>query len=725
VKSTPKSKPLPAQSDLLALRERSRALDAAWLGTLAVALLSVAVAWFLRALDIDLSPVVWSVFAFALVHFLGASAVERLRSRMAFAVAVRALRACSVVLLAVLWHMVGGLDNPSFLLLFLVPSVASAVLAGRGEALLTATLSLAAALAVASGESAELRWYLFQLGLPLEELAGLLSRVLPARPEPFPGLSTGPAFQLTLLLVFGVTLPASVLLAERLVRQRLRLAARERGAGTGIEGEGLFQAAIREEPIPTVLVYADTAQIVEASRSFVNQMLLDTESIQGRTLFDRLAFAEPEAVRALLGKRSAELPFCAYRVGAEERVARVRSYRVHFGEETYACLSLADQNELFYLSSAFDALREGFLVIRDDREIAYFNSEARRLFPGLHFGMDAGSLLDAPERPREWWVGDGGETVHARLSGRAFEVRSLAARPPGSAEDLRLVCLRPVSPESVSSATPCRRSPMDRSHDVWRRLIAGVVLALCAGSASAQQPEASRGGSSNTLFVGTQLVSLSTGPAGGAGDVEWLHSLSSGASLKLGASSHALAGARWTYARAGATLKPGSRATLHAEADLGRGADAGRAFSYRAFRGGLAYEVIDTRLVLEAEDQLVDIHGTVGNVVKLGFTAIPWRSLSAKAAVQGTTSGNVDARCWMLRLDHQTRRFGAFAGVSAGRSRPVLLQIGVKGPSQALREVFGGASIPVGRLRVVLALDLLELGSVRRGAVLMSWRVPI
>lgn len=444
-------KPAAAQEVPAALRERSRALDAAWLAAVVAGLASLAVPWFLRALDLDLAPLLWSVFGYALFHLIAVSAAERLKGQRALRVASGAVRLASLVFLALLWHLAGGLDNPVFLIAFCVPAVAGGVLFGRGAALTTAALSVVAVGAVASLESGELRWYLNQLGLPIAGLPNL------GGAQPFPGVVTGPAFQLTLLLGFAVLLPAAALVSERAARQRAQLSRRERTAREAQEGvEALFQAALRADPTPTVIVHPASGQVVEASRSFVNQMLVERADLERRTLFELLRFSDPEAVRRLLGEHAAELGFCAYDVGSERRVACLRSHHVTYADEVYACVRVVDQNELFYLTSTFDALEQAVLVIRDERELAYFNKAAERVFPpGLHFGMNATQLLESPGQPPDWWSpGSAGEReTRGELLGRSFDVSSVSVKPAGTSATLTLVRLR-SAPESSRARTP-------------------------------------------------------------------------------------------------------------------------------------------------------------------------------------------------------------------------------------------------------------------------------
>jgi hypothetical protein len=221
-----------------------------------------------------------------------------------------------------------------------------------------------------------------------------------------------------------------------------------------------------------------------------------------------------------------------------------------------------------------------------------------------------------------------------------------------------------------------------------RALLPTLVLAVVgAGSvASAQTPDVlRRGPSTDTLFLGGQFLDLSSGPTGSAGSVEWLHAFSSERSLNAGVSSFSVAGTRWTYGRVGGTVKraASSRATVHAEGELGSGTEQRQGFGYRTFRGSFGYEAVRRRLILEVEDQYVDVHDTAGNVVKLGFTMLPSSSVVICAALHGTTSGSVDTRTLMIRAGYELHGASIFAGLSAGRSRPALVNLGTSAPRSA------------------------------------------
>src|SRR5712692_10493582 len=97
---------------LSALLERKRMLDGAWVVCLAVALGAAALPWFLSILEIDLARAAWCVCAYTIAYLVLAAATDRVSSSAGVVIAMRTMLLSSVVFLGLLWHLVGGLDNP-------------------------------------------------------------------------------------------------------------------------------------------------------------------------------------------------------------------------------------------------------------------------------------------------------------------------------------------------------------------------------------------------------------------------------------------------------------------------------------------------------------------------------------------------------------------------------------------------------------------------------------
>lgn len=155
-----------AAGEFAALRERKRLLDDAWLLTLFVILLATAVPWFLRIMELDLAPLAWSLFGFGLIYLATALTADRLQDRRSLLLILGALQAVGVLFLGFLWHYAGGLQNPMFLLVFVLPVVGGSLIS-RWQSYTSALLAAAAVAAVTFVEAPELWWYVAQMGLPV------------------------------------------------------------------------------------------------------------------------------------------------------------------------------------------------------------------------------------------------------------------------------------------------------------------------------------------------------------------------------------------------------------------------------------------------------------------------------------------------------------------------------------------------------------------------------
>jgi len=407
---------------------------------------AIGIPWFVGAIQIDGPAMFRSLFGCAVAAVVIDVVLHQLEARLSFPYALEVGHGQKILWLGVMWHLLGGIHNPMLLVMFFLPLLTTAVLLMRREALLTACVSAIVGNVVALMEAPELRWYLGQVGFPLASPLSLLSQEGLSRGTPFVGIETGPEFQFVVLLVFTSCLVGAAVISSAMTTRVLGLMERIRFAAASLdEPRELFRAALRENPIPTVLVFPDSGQIVEASRSFTNQMLLDRGTLAGRTLFDCLTFTDPQSMHSLLMRQSGELPFTGYRIGAEARTACVRCFHIRFLKTEFAVVSVQDVNELSYLMQVSDSFVDPILILRGRRDIVYFNGAARQLCPGLHFGMDAIGMLDAPNS--ELWGTDNDEpAVAATIQKRAFMMETLHVWENAGDETLKVVRLRALDP---------------------------------------------------------------------------------------------------------------------------------------------------------------------------------------------------------------------------------------------------------------------------------------
>jgi PAS domain-containing protein len=409
------------------LRDRKRALDDCWTFTLGVALLAVAVPWFLRVLPLSFAPAAWAAFGFAVLHLGGAALSDRFATPRSLLVSIGLSQGLGIVFLGVLWHLVGGLQNPMFLVAFALPVTASGMLLSAGATGASAVLSIVVAGFVAVAESPDLRLYLFELGLPVGFLNRLMPPRLPGPAWPFPGLLGQPAYLCLLLAGFAVFQASAALLSCRLAAIARRRESRLRiTAQVQEEVDSLFQEVAGSSPLPVALVFADSGRVAYANASFVKRMMLHGQEVAGRDLFALLDFQDPRALKTLFAT-GGEIPFCAYGVGPEARVARLGVQPVAHRGEGYAMVRFEDLTDVFHLHAAWEASEDALLVIGADDRLGYANRAARELFGGVSPGLWATEALAWPGWQDDWWRP--GRTTQLALEGVSYRVSATSVRP--------------------------------------------------------------------------------------------------------------------------------------------------------------------------------------------------------------------------------------------------------------------------------------------------------
>ena len=142
---------------LLALKERKRLLDDVWLLTLLVIFVAVGLPWYLRLLEIDFAPVAWSLFTYGLLYLAISFAADALRTGRSLLIVIGALQAAGVLFIGFVWHLTGSLQNPMFLLLFVIPVIAGSFILVSWQSYAAALLSVATVATVALLDAPELR----------------------------------------------------------------------------------------------------------------------------------------------------------------------------------------------------------------------------------------------------------------------------------------------------------------------------------------------------------------------------------------------------------------------------------------------------------------------------------------------------------------------------------------------------------------------------------------
>ncbi|HYH08239.1 MAG TPA: hypothetical protein VEK11_14380 [Thermoanaerobaculia bacterium] len=321
------------------LRAQTRWLARFVAGTMVLMFVAVALPWLLRMIEVELAPLAWTMTAFATIHAALVIAADHVRSRTAMLRLLYAVPLLGVACMAVLWHYGGGIGHPALAVPMVLPVLAAGALPRVRFAYDVALYSVFVVVATVMISSPDFGWYVTQLGVPGAAIGRVAGEALIVR-EPFPGATTTPAAAFLFVVTFAAVQIAAAVVATRVgtfVRRREELT--ERIETT--QPDTLPAIAAERMPIASVLVIAGTGQIVQASKHFIQRMLLHNEPVVGRELFEVIRFADAGTVRQLFDEGGA-LEECRYAVGPEERIADVRAETFEHDGVTYANVVIED-----------------------------------------------------------------------------------------------------------------------------------------------------------------------------------------------------------------------------------------------------------------------------------------------------------------------------------------------------------------------------------------------
>jgi PAS domain-containing protein len=433
--------PLPTWSD-----PRVHLLDDLWLLAIFAILFAAGLPWLVSSFDIQVGPALIGLLALAAIHVgftvLTAPAPGINRGRK---LALTLLHAVGVVVIAIMWHYVGGIHNPAFLLVFALP-VVGAIFLSRWQPYAIAILAILAVSAVALSESPELRWYASGLAPQASWLTPLLGGASGAT-EPFPGFYAPPGYFLVLLEVFAVLMVACAFAAEYLgtVYDRLHtdLAAARAEVGRGRE---LWESLIEQLPLPAMLVDCRTLQIVSESAKLVG-VSADGAPASGRKLTEAIQFTYPQIIEELVNGMGGTAQHVVIQRGGELSLTRIQVQHIPYKGRRLALVLIEEMTEAFAVRSALEVAEQAIVVVDSRDRVLAFNRPALALFAATRVGADAATLLSQPEVPPRWWEPGltGRRKMHLRISPRVFQVTSTAVALPGEQERLCVVAFLPIA----------------------------------------------------------------------------------------------------------------------------------------------------------------------------------------------------------------------------------------------------------------------------------------
>jgi PAS domain-containing protein len=441
--------PLPTWSD-----PRVHLLDDLWLVTIVAILFAAGLPWLLSSFDVRFGAALLGLLALAAVHvgFTVLTAptpgIHPWRKR-----ALSILHAAGVVVVALIWHYAGGIHDPAFLLLFMLP-VIGAIFLSRWQPYAIAIVAIVAVTAVALTESPELRWYASGLAPQAAWLTNLFGDASAAS-EPFPGFYAPPGYFLVLLQVFAILMAACAFAAEYLGSVFDRLHADHVGARAEAErAQQLWANLIEELPLPAALLDPRTLQVLSESAELV-RLSTDGAPAVGRKLTDVIPFTFPEIIEELANGTGGTAQHVALHRGGELLLAQVRAQPVPYKGRRLALILIEETMEAFALRAALDVAEQAIVVLDSQDRVLAFNRPALALFSTTRVGSDATALLAQPDAPPRWWEPGltGRRKMHMRIVPRLFQVTSTAVALPGEQERLCVIAFLPVARAESPPAT--------------------------------------------------------------------------------------------------------------------------------------------------------------------------------------------------------------------------------------------------------------------------------
>jgi len=427
-------------------------LQDTWLLTLFAVLLATALPWFVSSFDVDFASASWRLLLLGIVY-VGISAVAN-RGPAVSASRRRiliGLHSIAIVVLGLLWQRSGSLQNPVFLLAFVLPLIGAATLS-RWQPYVSAALAVLVVSVVAIGEVPELRWHVGGLQNIARWIVGSLrGEALGGIHAAFPGFYAPVGYDVVLLEVFAILMFACASAAESLGNVLERLFEHLRSARTETaNAQDLWTTLVQQLPTPALLVDAESLQVVLTSTSLAAFHSPDATLI-GQGMLDAIRFSYPERVQQLVAGEGGVAKGVVVKTADGLRLVDVRVQHVHYEGRRLALTLLEDTTLGFALAAALDTDERAALVIDTAGRIVATNKLARVLFPEIEVGSDADRILSRTDGTQRWWEPGviGRRRVHFTLASHSYVAACTAVSMPGENEGLYVVTLTLLLPAAA------------------------------------------------------------------------------------------------------------------------------------------------------------------------------------------------------------------------------------------------------------------------------------
>ena len=703
------------------LDPRAHPLGDTWLVTMFTVLLSVGLPRLASGLPIDFAGCAVGLLALAIIHVGFALAAGRmaagseLRTR-AFVV----LHALGVVTLGLVWPHAGGLQNPLYLAVFVLP-VIGAMFISRWQSYLTALLSAATVALLAAAQSPEPRP---EVPVLSAAAAWLSTTWMLSAGVRTPAAFYAPSWYYAVLPeVFAVVVLGAALVTEylRTVLDRLQAQVSMARSET-LRSQGLWSALVEELPLPAALIDADTREVLGASALAAARWRTPAGAITGRTFFEVLKFSYPEPIEALIGGPDGVVPFSILRLGEQLIATEVRVQHLAQSGRRFALVTVCDTTEAFCVRAALDAAEHAAIVVDASGSVLVINRPARAVFPEAKAGTAVSQLVADSATGAPWW--DPGlsrsRKLHLKVKRRVYRVTVNPIPLPGEEARLYVIGLMPAPGVEVDDhgAKPERG---DETATVSLRALAlGVILLACGRHAAADQAQPAPPLApvvEDRVILSATGATLSGGSGGSGASALWSHTFAPADVLGAGAEYLENAGSHYTAGVLSGSLGLGGPAptVLYTEAHEGAGNTGPHNFSYSVVAAGLVYPAT-AWLSAQLEERRIDVDTSHGNLPKASLIFHLAQPTLVTVSYADTAGGNLGTQLTTVRADYVAPPVSGFAGAAAGRASPAVLNLlgQVVRPGARLTELFAGAGRTFGHTDWQLVADYQDIEGFKR-----------
>jgi PAS domain-containing protein len=381
------------------LRQRKVVFDNTWTLTTVLTAIGAACSWYFNLSDVDIAPVIWTLAALAILQFTFNALAERAVEVARFRHFALCSHATGILVLGAAWHLDGGLQQPTIVMLMLLPLFCGVLIFDFWQQQLATVLVL---LVLASGVllSADTNSFIEQrYGLDVLNIDSLPAW-LPRSRVAFVDVSTSPRYNLMLtgtiaLLALALSATARNInaLSSRFIDRAVSLQAEATRA------QALAAQLITNSPSSEVVVAANTGRVLHASDRFRSAFDV-AHSETSPFLLDVIAFAYPSVIKRLMQAGGEEIQ--AATVRGREAVLRIRGSVIDSSSSPLVRLNIEGCEDICWRRSV-DALSEPVFAVDSRGDVAFLNRAAVEIFGPDAEGAAATLLLESGPGNHHWW----------------------------------------------------------------------------------------------------------------------------------------------------------------------------------------------------------------------------------------------------------------------------------------------------------------------------------